>query len=226
MLSYDWHFGRLLPYSEAFFYGIGYTIALSAVTILFSSTLGMAWGIGLSRNAWLRRLTTPILDILRSLPPLVLVLFGYYFYTRDVVGVSLPAFWSFVFSVGFNISAFIADLTRAAIINTPRDYVEIGEAMGLDDKQILRTIIAPIAFRELVAPISYIYIETIKLTSLASIINVRETVYVAQAVVADISRSLEVWVIVGAIYLMMVLPLTFVVRHIEIKTKRTVGLMR
>ncbi|MEW7986878.1 MAG: ABC transporter permease subunit [Candidatus Thiodiazotropha sp.] len=225
MFVYDWNFGRITPYVDAFTSGIYFTISLSVTTIIFSTVVGVIWGISLSRSQSVRVLTTPVLDVLRSLPPLVLVLFGYYFYTKEVVGVSFPAFWSFVLSVGFNVAAFIADLTRASIINTPRDFKELGESMGLSERQILRHIVAPIASRELVPPLSYLYIETIKLTSLASVINVNETVYVAQSVIADVSRSLEVWVIVGAIYLVLIIPLTFIVRALEIRMKRGAGLI-
>ncbi len=226
MFSYDWNFGRITAYFDAFQSGLVFTVALSIATIAFSTALGVTWGVGLARSAPLRTFTTPILDVLRSLPPLVLVLFGYYFYTRDVIGVSMPAFWTFVFSVGFNIAAFIADLTRAAILNTPRDFVEVGKAIGLSDRQVLRKVVAPIAIRELLPPLSYLYIETIKLTSLASVISVRETVYVAQSVIVETSRSLEVWIVVAAIYLVLIFPATFVVRALEWRLKRSAGLVK
>lgn len=226
MFSYDWNFGRIAAYSDAFVAGIGQSILLSATTIVFSTLLGVIWGVALARNSTFRKITTPILDVLRSLPPLVLVLFGYYLYTREVIGFSIPAFWVFVFSVGFNVAAFIADLTRAAILNTPCEYVEMGDAIGLTDSQVLRHIVAPIALRELAPPLSYLYIETIKLTSLASVINVYETVYVAQSVIVATSRSLEVWALVAAIYVALILPTTFLVRILEDRMKRSAGLVR
>jgi glutamine transport system permease protein len=157
---------------------------------------------------------------------LVLVLFGYYFYVQDVVGVSVPAFWAFVFSVGFNVAAFIADLTRASILNTPAEYVEVAEGIGLSRGQTLRHVIAPIAMRQMVAPLSYIYIDVVKITSLASVISVQETVYVAQSIIIATSRSLEVWVIVGAIYVALILPATLLVRHLEARLSRSAGLAR
>jgi His/Glu/Gln/Arg/opine family amino acid ABC transporter permease subunit len=226
MFSYDWNFGRIAPYADAFWGGLGFTIALSLATILFATLLGVAWGAGIARSPGLRLITTPILDVLRSLPPLVLVLFGYYFYVKDVVGVSVPAFWAFVLSVGFNVAAFIADLTRASILNTPTEYVEVAEAIGLSQRQTLRHVVAPIAMRQMIAPLSYIYIDIVKLTSLASVISVRETVYVAQSIIVETSRSLEVWVIVGAIYVALILPATLLVRRIEARLSRSAGLAR
>jgi His/Glu/Gln/Arg/opine family amino acid ABC transporter permease subunit len=224
MLSYDWNFGRIAPYVDAFWGGLAFTVTLSFATITFATVVGVLWGAGLARSPGLRLITTPVLDVLRSLPPLVLVLFGYYFYVQDVVGFSVPAFWAFVLSLGFNVAAFIADLTRASILNTPSDYVEVAKAMGLSRDQTLRHVIAPIAVRQMIAPLSYIYIDVVKLTSLASVISVSETVYVAQSIIIETSRSLEVWVIVGAIYVALILPATLLVRRIEARLSRSAGL--
>jgi ABC-type amino acid transport system permease subunit len=126
--------------------------------------------------------------------------------------------------MGLNVAAFIADLTRASISNVPREYVEIGTAIGLRSNQLVRFVVFPLAIRELVPPLSYLYIEAIKLTSLASVINVRETVYVAQTVITNTARSLEVWVLVGIIYLVLVAPATFIAKSLERRFKREVGI--
>lgn len=225
MLSYDWNFGRLQTYVGAFTSGVGVTIALSLATMLFATLLGVAWGIALSRGGLVAKLTTPISYILRACPPIVLVLFGYYFYTAQIIGYALDGFLVFVFSVGFNIAAFIADVTRSAISNTPEEFLDIGRATGMSDRQILRRIIAPNAIREAAAPVSYLFVETIKVTSLASVISVREAVYVAQSVIIDITRSLEVWVVVAAIYCLLVLPVMLIARRIERDVKRSAGIV-
>jgi ABC-type amino acid transport system permease subunit len=154
------------------------------------------------------------------------VLFGYYLYTVQVIGFTLDAFLVFVFSLGLNIAAFIADVTRSAISNTPPDLVEVGHAMGLSERQMLYKIVVPTATREMAAPVGYLFVETIKATSLASVISVRETVYVAQAVIIDTSRSLEVWFIVACIYCALVLPVMAAARHIERTVKRSAGFMQ
>lgn len=224
MFSYDWNFSRLLPYMDAFVDGLGFTVALSLATIIYATLIGIGWGIALYYSRNVRLFTTPLLDGLKGLPPLVVILFGYYFLSQDVVGYSVPAFWAFVISLGLNLAAFIADLTRASISNTPKDMIEMASAFGMDNQSIMRRVIAPIASRELITPLSYLYIETIKLTSLASVIAVRETVYVAQTIITDTSRSLEVWVIVGLVYLTLIIPATISTRWLERHLKSGVGL--
>jgi polar amino acid transport system permease protein len=224
MFNYDWHFERLITYQDAFLFGVLNTIALSSALILFSTILGVLVGIFLRNGGWWTLPLIFLVDIFKGLPPLVLILFGYFALTADVVGITVTAFWSFVFSLGLNVSAFIADLTRASLSNVPREYVEMGTALGLRDKELVRLIIFPLAVRELVPPLSYLYVETIKLTSLASIINVRETVYVAETVITNTARSLEAWIIVGIIYLILVIPGMLLARFLELKFKREVGI--
>lgn len=226
MLDYDWSFGRIVSYHEAFAAGVGLTVLLSGATILFALAVGTAWGVGLAGSRTLRLLTFPFVDILRSLPPLVLVLFGYFFLSPSVVGFSAPAFLAFVVFVGMNVAAFVADVVRAAVTNVPREYLELADALALSPRQRLRLVVAPLAIRELIAPLAYLGIETVKLTSLASVINVREMVYVAQGVIVETSRSLEVWVIVSVIYIALIWPSTVLVRRIEARLKRTAGVMR
>jgi glutamine transport system permease protein len=224
MLNYDWHFDRLLGYQDAFLSGVLYTLKLSAALIVLSTLLGVVAGLLIGRNNWWAAGARFIVDVLRGLPPLVLILFGYFALTADVIGFTVAAFWVFVLSISLNVAAFIADLTRASISNVPREYVEIGTAMGLQRTQLIRFIVLPMAIRELVPPMSYLYIEAIKLTSLASVINVRETVYVAQTIITNTARSLEVWVVVGAIYLVIVLPALFIAKFLERRLKNEVGL--
>src|SRR5882724_4237773 len=156
MLNYDWHFDRLLAYQGAFLSGILYTLQLSITLILFSTILGVLVGVFLSRRRWW---TTPLLlviDLLKGLPPLVLILFGYFALTADVIGVTVGGFWVFIISIGLNVAAFIADLTRASISNVPREYVEMGRAIGLQRHQLIRFVVFPFAVRELVPPLSFL----------------------------------------------------------------------
>ena len=73
----------------------------------------------------------------------------------------------------------------------------------------------PHVLRDILPGMTVLYIAMLKMSSLASIINVREIVYTAQTVIADISRSLEAWAIVGIIYISIVIPATYGARHLE-----------
>ena len=213
-MNYDWNFGRLMPYVEAFAKGTLLTLSLTAFVVVIGTVLGILLGLIL-RKQTSRLIIYPIIDVLRALPPLVLILFMYYLLTRQVIGVTVPAYWVCVIAMSLNLSAFTSDLVRAAIENVPRDVLDSGRALGMTEPQLTRYIVLPRVIREIIPGMTMLYIGMLKMSSLASVINVREVVNTAQTIISDISRSLEAWTIVGLIYIALVVPATYGARAIE-----------
>ena len=225
MFSYDWNFDRIL----AFFRCLRRRRCPDFVAVVGYYYLrnDSRRRVGYSSGAWRRDRNSHPAHFLcasgvaaASTRPVRLLLL-YSGRNRDS---RLAASQFSCFQVGFNIAAFIADITRWALSNTSAEYIELGRAMGFSEREMLQRIVAPVAFREMVAPLSYLYVETIKVTYLASVISVHETVYIAQSVITESSRSLEVWVIVAAIYIVCVLPLMAAARLLERHAKLSVGL--
>jgi len=206
-MNYDWSFARLAPYWKAFAAGTMVTLELTAIVILVGTLLGVSLGFIATRRVG-KVVSYPIIDILRALPPLVLILFMYYLLTRQVIGVTVPAFWVAAAAMSLNLAAFTADLVRSAI-------EKAGRALGMSGRQLTIHIVMPHIARELMPAMTALYIGMLKVSSLASVINVREVVYTAQTVIADISRSLEAWIVVGLIYVVLVVPSTYALRKLE-----------
>jgi polar amino acid transport system permease protein len=213
-MHYDWNFYRVLPYWQAFLAGSIMTLALTAIVIVSGTVLGVLMGL-LLRNHTFRLILHPLIDVVRSLPPLVLILFMYYLLTEQVIGTTVAAFWVCVISMSLNLAAFTSELVRAAIDNVPAGAIDAGRALGMSHKQLTRHIVLPHVFREIVPAMTVLYIGMLKMSSLASVINVREVVYTAQTVIADIARSLEAWSIISLVYMLLVIPSTLAARRIE-----------
>src|SRR5262249_43993518 len=156
--------------------------------------IGVALGIILRRRVG-RLFIQPFVDVLRAIPPLVLLLYLYYLLTAQVLGFTVTAFWVTVIALSLNLAAFTSDLVRSAIDNVEARSVDAALALGMTPSQVLRHIVLPGVFREVMPGMLVLYVGMLKLTSLASVINVREVVYTAQTVIADVSRSLEAWTI-------------------------------
>ena len=214
-MSYDWNFARILPYWKAFLSGTGVTVLLTVLVVIFGTLLGVAVGLLLRRRT-VRMLLYPVIDVIRALPPLVLILFLIYLLTVQVIGTTVQAFWVYTAAMSLNLAAFTADLVRAAIENVPSGAVDAGRALGMSHRQVTRYVVLPHVVREIIPGMAVLYIGMLKMTSLASVVNVREIVYTAQTVIADISRSLEAWVVVAAVYVVLVLPATYATRRIEL----------
>jgi polar amino acid transport system permease protein len=221
-MNYDWRFSRLAPYADAFLHGTATTVLLTLVVIAIGTIAGVLLGLALTRRA-ISPLVYPLVDLLRALPPLVLILFMYYLLTAQVVGMAVPAFWVCVVAMSMNLAAFTADLVRSAISAVPREATDAGRALGMNERQITRHVVMPRVFRELIPGMTLLYIGVLKMSSLAAVVNVREVVNTAQTVIADVSRSLEAWTVVAVIYVALVVPSTYAARAIERWARR--GLM-
>lgn len=224
-MHYDWNFARLAPYGKAFTMGTLTTIELTFIVIAVGTVLGVMMGLVLHRRGP-RLIVYPVVDVLRALPPLVLILFMYYLLTRQVIGVAVPAFWVCVIAMSLNLAAFTSDLVRAAIDNVSHEAVDAGRALGMSERQIMRHVVFPRVVREIIPGMTLLYIGMLKMSSLASVINVREVVNTAQTVIATVSRSLEAWAIVGLIYIVLVIPATYGARVVERLAGRGVSLNR
>jgi len=144
----------------------------------------------------------------------------YYLLTQQIIGTSIQAFWVYCIAMSLNLAAFTSDLVRSAVENVSRGEIDAGRALGMSRSQVTRHIVLPHVMREIIPAMTVLYIGMLKMSSLASVINVREVVYTAGTVIADSSRSLEAWTVVGAIYVALVVPATYVARRVEMWSGR------
>lgn len=213
-MNYDWHFSRLIPYAGAFAYGTLLTVVLTTLIVLLGTTIGVVLGGFLNRKGWLKSVWL-LVDIGRALPPLVLLLFFYYGLSVQIVGFVVTSFWVAVVALSLNLGAFAAELVRATKEKVDPGIIDAGRALGMSESQVMWHIIMPEVVRDVAPGMSVLYIGTLKMTSLASIVNVRELTFTANTVIADIARSLEAWTLVGLIYVALVLPASYLSRKLE-----------
>jgi polar amino acid transport system permease protein len=213
-VNYDWNFARLEPYWRAFLTGTVETLKLTAIVIVLGTAIGALLGAAL-RIRSIRLLLYPLIDVVRAVPPLVLILFMYYVLTAQVIGTTIARQWVYCIAMAMNLAAFTSDIVRAAIENVPPESADAARALGMTEAQLARYITIPHVIRETIPSMTVLYIGMLKMSSLASVINVREVVYAAQTVIADISRSLESWTVVAIIYIVLVVPATYGARALE-----------
>jgi polar amino acid transport system permease protein len=214
-MGYDWNFSIFLPYTGAFARGLLVSIELTLISSIAGTLLGALLAIPLR---W--RLLGPVLgiinDILRAIPLLVLMFFFYYFPSRELFGWSpMTAFWSAASALTLTQLNFTAEIVRGAIDGVPARLVTGARALGLKETPIWVNVIAPHVTRQTLPTLIAFYITNLKLSSLASVIGADDIVYVARLAVSQTFRSLEVWVLVGCIYIAMVVPCTILARQLE-----------
>ena len=195
--------------------GFWLTIVLAGCII----ATGLAAGLGLSvvRSFAIRPLNWLIIfvvDLFRSLPPLVIIVLMYF--GLPSAGLSPSGFVSTWLSLAFVLMAFSEEIYWAGITSIPRGQWEAARSTGLSFGQTLMNVILPQAFRLTVPPLTNRTIAITKGTALGTVVAVTEILGEASSAVAN-SYNPSPLMLGAAAYLVLFLPVVVGARWIETK---------
>lgn len=195
--------------------GAGITIQITAISVGLGLIIGMFVGIARICNVKvLRALAAVYIDFLRGTPLLVQI-FLIYFALPMVVGQRVDPFIAAITACGINSGAYIAEIFRAGIQAIDEGQMEAGRSLGMSWVQTMRYIIVPQAFKNVVPPLGNEFIALLKDSSLVSVIGFEELTRRGQLIIARTYGSLEIWITVALIYLVMTLTISRLVSYME-----------
>lgn len=116
-----------------------------------------------------------------------------------------------------NTGAYGSEILRGAIHNVPRGLSESSQALGMSRVLTLRFVILPLAFRQAIPAYGNEIILMVKGTSLASIITLMEVTGIAQGLISQSYRAIEVFIAAGAIYLVLNFIIARALTMLEVK---------
>lgn len=151
-------------------------------------------------------------DVLRALPPLVLILLVYFGLPN--VGVYLPSFAVLWLVLALVLAAFAEEIFWAGILSIPKGQWEAARATGLSFLGTLAFVILPQAVRLAVPPLTNRTIAITKNTALGTVIGVGEILN--QASTAESFSGNATPLMMGAIaYLLLFIPVVVLGRFLE-----------
>jgi len=214
-MQYDWNFDIFAPYKWALLNGLWVTIQLTIYSSFLGTIIGIPLG-ALLRFRPLKIITLPFNDIFRAIPLLVLIYLFYYFPYKDFLGIEpLSEFTCALLALTLAQAVFTADIVRAAVNGVSEKTILGAKSLGFKNKQIWRYVIIPDILRQTLPTLVAFYIGNLKLSSLASVIATPDILYVAKTASGQSFRSLEAWILVAVIYIILVLPLSYFARKLE-----------
>lgn len=195
--------------------GAGITIQITAISVGLGLVIGMFVGIArISNVKLLRWLAAVYIDFLRGTPLLVQI-FLIYFALPVILGQRVDPFIAAITACGINSGAYIAEIFRAGIQAIDEGQMEAGRSLGMTWVQTMRYIIVPQAFKNIVPPLGNEFIALLKDSSLVSVIGFEELTRRGQLIIARTYGSLEIWISVAIIYLVMTLTISRLVAYLE-----------
>lgn len=240
LVRFDEEAGKWVP--NLLLQGLFTTIKLSIWGMLLAGILGLLMGIiRVSGRLFFKLSSRTYVELIRNTPPLVLV-FIFYFFVSDqllptfgadsfVRGLSpegtrwlsifattpdlfIP-FLSGVITIGIFQSAYITEIVRAGIEAINKGQWDASKALGFTYFQQLRLVILPQALRIMMPPLANEFINTIKWSSIVSIISIQELTFQGLQVMSSTQVTIEVWLTITLMYLVICLSLSLFVNHLE-----------
>jgi glutamine transport system permease protein len=203
-------------------YGAKLTLNYSLATILFATVVGLFFALcKLSNSGTFRKIGEIYVHIFRGLPLIVEI-----FYVYFALPMILPLHQWFdpyftpvagIIALTLNEGAYITEIIRAGILSIQRGQTEAALSIGMNTYQTMRYIILPQAFKRMIPPLVNQFIQTIKDTSLLSVISINELTRQGQIIISTTFSSLQIWTAVAVIYLAMILSLTALSGYLERK---------
>jgi octopine/nopaline transport system permease protein len=143
--------------------------------------------------------------------PLLVQIFLIYYGLGQFRGVRTSVLWPFlrepywcaVLALTLNTAAYASEIIRGGLLAVPHGQVEAARACGMSRFLLFRRIIFPIALRQALPAYGNEIILMVKATSLASIITLMEVTGIAQRIISETFRAVEVFICAGAIYLVI-----------------------
>lgn len=195
--------------------GLWMTISLSGLSILISITLGLLLALlGLSKNSLLRGFNRTYVEIFRSIPLLVMILWVYYG-LPVILGLELGVYAAGLVALVICDSAFEAEIFRGGIQSIERGQREAAYTLGLSYYSTMRYVILPQVFRRVLPPLGNQFVYMLKMSSLVSVIGLSELTRRANELVVTVYRPLEIYTVLVLEYLVLILIVSWLVRRME-----------
>lgn len=199
--------------------GLNVTLVISLLSILFSLILGFLVALpGLSINKFFKSFNRIYIEIFRSIPLLVLLLWVYYG-LPIIFGISLGPFVAGIISLAMSDSAFEAEIFRAGIQSINKGQWNAAHSLGLNKYQTMRLIIFPQALKIILPAIGNQFVYVVKMSSLVSIVGLADLTRKANELVVSVYRPLEIYTFLVIEYLILILIISYFIRKLENKLK-------
>ena len=222
-------------------------IQIAIICMILSLIFGLLLALGrISKKPWLKGPVGIWIDVWRNLPLIFILLFLFLWMPEGIKAGyedNAPGFLPDALSTKFTVaaivgltlynSAVIAEIMRAGIQSLERGQGEAAAALGLPYAKAMRLVILPQGLRRMVPATVSQLITLNKDTTLVFIINIQEVVRRARTVVATSDSPfvglgvpapyLQVFIFVGALFVLTNFALSRISRRLEIKQRERTG---
>ncbi|PRO88338.1 arginine ABC transporter permease [Lactiplantibacillus pentosus] len=183
--------------------GVEVTIELAIVSIILGTVLGIMLAMAKRSKVWiLSLLSKAFIGFIRD-TPLLAQIYIVYIALPAVTGLSVPDFVTGAVALTLYSSAYIAEIIRGGIQSLPAGQSEAAASLGMTSRQVMRDIILPQAFKNILPALGNQFIGNVKDSSLVSVLGITDLMYQAQTVRGSTALGLQPILVASGLYLIM-----------------------
>ncbi len=215
-MSFDWNFVvTSLPLYEK---AAGLTFKLALAGIALSLVIGMLCSIILYfKIKVMDIIVQAYIELSRNTPLLVQIFFLYFGLPK--LGFKMSESTCAVIGLAFLGGSYMAEAFRSGIEAVSKTQIESGVSIGLSKIQVVRYVIIPQAFSISMPSLSANCIFLLKETSILGAISIMDLTNLTKDLIGMYYRTFEALTMLVVIYLIMILPLSFVLSLVERKVR-------
>lgn len=197
------------------------SLLIAAISLLIGLLLGILGASGKRSHHVIPRLLANLyVEIIRGTPVLlqILLIFSvipsiYTVITGNVLRINVYLIG--VIALSINSGAYQTELIRSGIGGVDKGQWEACETLGLSEKQTMREIILPQAFKRIVPPVISEFITLIKDSSLISTIGAVELLKGAQVLGTEYYDVMSPYILAAVFYLIMTVSVSYFGSYVE-----------
>lgn len=202
--------------------GLGKTLTVSVLALLFALVLGTLFGV-LGTAPWrmARVVNRVYVDIIQNTPLFTQVMF--LFYALGHWKIYPTPLWIGVIGLGLYHGAYIAEVVRAGIQSIHRGQLEAAFSQGFTYPQAMRYVILPQASQVVLPPMTNQAVSLIKNSAILATISGYDLMHQADSWSAETGYYGPAYLAVWAVYFLLCFPLAAYARRLEARFAKARG---
>lgn len=157
------------------------------------------------------------IELSRNTPLLVQIFFLYFGLPK--IGLKMSETTCAIIGLSFLGGSYMAEAFRSGFEAVSKSQIESGLSIGLSKFQLARYVILPQAFSVSIPSLSANCIFLLKETSVLGAISILDVMNVTKDLIGMYYKTYEALVMLVAVYLIMILPLSFMLTWLERKVR-------
>jgi glutamate/aspartate transport system permease protein len=201
-----------------------FNVCLTASAIAIALPIACLFAIGrLSRHPFVYYPVTAYVNVLRSLP-LLMIMFWAYYTGPMITGAPTSAYTAALIALAAFEVAYFTELVRVGLQSISSGQRDAALAVGLRPSQAMRFVILPQALRRMLPSLLSQSIIAFQDSTIASVIGVSDVFAVTNIISAREQRPIELYTALAVIFFVLCYALSRLVRSLETRVNaRTAG---